>query len=773
MVITWQYWFLERLDSFLDELATISYGHCMDAVGWRQIVADDIHLCEEDIHWLIECMAHLALTYTVHFERKVVNLVEAYPFKMLWMIYSEPSESCSERAKVSKDIMQTPDHKLDPCNVKLKKLFEADLEYASSTSLASNRLFNVLMTISAKLKIHTQRVEDMNNFIKSQGLRSPNISLELLGSRMTLKSAACEGITSQFQWSKHSKRMISLMDACMDNYQSGMDLMSEPLRWSCPEPISLPPKQQFEDALVDMYPHVADMKSQIQARSKANQLKNALLGFRVKHSLCNIDMAISLGKRADRVWVPVMLDQGLGIECKLTSDTKSLDDDSKVEYFQWHVCEGQASKSLVDFMDGVTVTSRGTSFYVMQVSAKLSSQDTLCIGDMHLKLNIDMDQAPKRLLTMKSHKKVRTHNPINSEPVVPEEIAAEPVTHPIDNDDEDGEADADIVEAADDADAAFDISKALEESMDSYDGVDDDSSLVNVEDRFAVQAAEDLEIRRAFAEDKKQAQHHCHDNETDVVQDVLNERLKSNMAVKAKLLEQEKRVFLNKWQDVLESWSAECPQGCLALVTLKLHNDGAVGENGSMSLVRHNGDINYINWVNPCTRLGRIVQLDLQGCAKWITSSQTPTITVADCDIIDKAVGTRCLQIKGPTPNQIKRNPSVANPRPEFSEEVQRIKVICDLSPPDQCVLCSGCTDLRHDVIDELMRCPICLMSLHPSCAISLGADVSVVRGRLSKQQACEGLHHFDEGAVDTLLQQMGLSVNKRNLCPWCKRVLF
>ena len=119
------------------------------------------------------------------------------------------------------------------------------------------------------MKGDTQAVEGLNKLVQLQGNRSPNISLELLCSRVQIKaqlghmgvSAGMPGVSQKTRWSAVEPAAQQLLATCMQHSQSDGPLGHEALpykddqepRWAPPPPLSLtsdvlPTKAQVQQA---------------------------------------------------------------------------------------------------------------------------------------------------------------------------------------------------------------------------------------------------------------------------------------------------------------------------------------------------------------------------------------------------------------------------------------------------------------------------------------------------------------------------------------------
>jgi len=93
-------------------------------------------------------------------------------------------------------MMDTPDEKLEINARKIKRRHLADVMRAAEqgTLRAGCPLSIMLLRIRARCQCDTTEIESINSLIGFIGARAPNISLELLSSRVTIKKAVALGL---------------------------------------------------------------------------------------------------------------------------------------------------------------------------------------------------------------------------------------------------------------------------------------------------------------------------------------------------------------------------------------------------------------------------------------------------------------------------------------------------------------------------------------------------------------------------------------------------
>ena len=136
--------------------------------------------------------------------------------------------------------------------MKVRNLFQRDLEQTSRDGTVGMFMFVFLRTVRKKVKADVTFNEGMNSLVKHVNNKCPTIRLPLLDARAGLKAAL--GFAEPQSWKKRLPAARSLLDSCL----AGEDLIDEVLgeqeRWLPPvRSTSLPP----DDTIRSEYDRIA------------------------------------------------------------------------------------------------------------------------------------------------------------------------------------------------------------------------------------------------------------------------------------------------------------------------------------------------------------------------------------------------------------------------------------------------------------------------------------------------------------------------------------
>ena len=106
---------------------------------------------------------------------------------MCWFQKSRPNVPCEHRQRVAREILAKDPADLEANALKVRNLCPHDLQQAKETGTCGLKLYSISKTIAYKAIANIEELEGLNNLIKLQGTRAPNISLELLDARMCTK----------------------------------------------------------------------------------------------------------------------------------------------------------------------------------------------------------------------------------------------------------------------------------------------------------------------------------------------------------------------------------------------------------------------------------------------------------------------------------------------------------------------------------------------------------------------------------------------------------
>ncbi len=168
---------------------------------WRQVVVEQAK--PEDHQWLLNMAADLFMWNLADFMRRVVRVTQLYPERMFLILFELPWNYRLRRQKVAGEMLDPGmlEH-LDTNAKKIVTLFRHELEHVKDTGCCPKQLWFQIYNLSKTYSPRTDTVEGVNSFVKLQGTKSPNISLELLSSRLTIKRKIGCVALGNFTWRK-------------------------------------------------------------------------------------------------------------------------------------------------------------------------------------------------------------------------------------------------------------------------------------------------------------------------------------------------------------------------------------------------------------------------------------------------------------------------------------------------------------------------------------------------------------------------------------------
>ena len=115
-----------------------------------------------DADWLRRFLLAVLLQQASCFERKVVQPLEKFPFKLLLLAKAADDEVCSTRQKVAAEILGTQTHMLEINARKMKSTFESDLTVAMNQGLLVGHLRVSIRGLAQRWQADTRESERIN-----------------------------------------------------------------------------------------------------------------------------------------------------------------------------------------------------------------------------------------------------------------------------------------------------------------------------------------------------------------------------------------------------------------------------------------------------------------------------------------------------------------------------------------------------------------------------------------------------------------------------------
>ena len=180
----------------------------------------------------------LVLTHASQYHRRVVSVLNQFPFVLLKMTKSARDKVCEERKAIANRLMSTDESKLETSTLKFRRLFSSDCLHAASTGLLTHRLEVALGGLRHMMRSDVRESERVNKQIKLILERSPSATCDLLSSRVALKyylgQANVGSGHTRAKWSSYKPIAQKLQNDCLAGWDSKEQLSSRADRFAPP-----------------------------------------------------------------------------------------------------------------------------------------------------------------------------------------------------------------------------------------------------------------------------------------------------------------------------------------------------------------------------------------------------------------------------------------------------------------------------------------------------------------------------------------------------------
>ncbi|CAE7209979.1 unnamed protein product, partial [Symbiodinium sp. CCMP2456] len=187
----------------------------------------------------------LLMLHWAAFRRRIIRPLMQYPMKLFWLIKSHPKRYCARRQQVAQELLELDAHELDSATRKIKELCCRELQHMRITGVfpdvsspSGSFLYAFLKGLARLLPADTQAIEGINSCIKLMGRRAPNMSLELMSSRLAIRRALSEdhSMARRKKWSAIKSTAEGLMQSIVGFKTASLAILSNENRWSVPLP---------------------------------------------------------------------------------------------------------------------------------------------------------------------------------------------------------------------------------------------------------------------------------------------------------------------------------------------------------------------------------------------------------------------------------------------------------------------------------------------------------------------------------------------------------
>ena len=218
---------------------------------WNDVLTQ-AELAEPKVHNVMFVhLFHGAAEYDLRIKKPTLQ----WPARMLLMVKQPAGTYCEIRKTVASEVLGADVHYLEINTLKIRTIFQGELERARDTGKLDESLFQLLWWIARKWRADTQEVEGINSCLKMLIARAPNIQLALASARLAIRKALrIIGVTGSrtCKWSVLAPVVDALLKTALPYYGDTDDIFAREDRFApmfihpVPAPISFA-GMQLED----------------------------------------------------------------------------------------------------------------------------------------------------------------------------------------------------------------------------------------------------------------------------------------------------------------------------------------------------------------------------------------------------------------------------------------------------------------------------------------------------------------------------------------------
>lgn len=210
-----------KFDEIMDGFQRILDASCPN---WRLLHTLLDGESEDMISSKVAILVSLTLQSASEVHRRIGGVVNSFPAKLAWMIYTtDPNQPCEKRKKVSADLLRSPSQNLDASfTQKFRDLLKDDLGRCSSTGCLEPMLHQLLFESFSLLVMDTQEVEGCNSIIKKVVQIAPSIKLPLLSDRLMIKKTLTPRVLKGATASLRREARLETLQYCADYHQASL-----------------------------------------------------------------------------------------------------------------------------------------------------------------------------------------------------------------------------------------------------------------------------------------------------------------------------------------------------------------------------------------------------------------------------------------------------------------------------------------------------------------------------------------------------------------------
>lgn len=242
-----------QADAYMDEFCAI----IADTSGE---VAAIMAACSQDAD-VQEFMQSTSILLRLHtaasFHRRVWEPLHRWPWLFFVFLGRPYGQVCAKRQELARQLMEVPLADLEVNAVKIRLMCHDHIQVSRMTGRCTPWFWRFLCVLAQTLKPDVQLNESFNSGIKLQAERNPNISLELLSSRLSLKHALGGTFRQTASARRDWRKKISMVfqQCCQAEPSEATAIMHDTDRWAAPPaPDSVPTDTMIRNTLRETRP---------------------------------------------------------------------------------------------------------------------------------------------------------------------------------------------------------------------------------------------------------------------------------------------------------------------------------------------------------------------------------------------------------------------------------------------------------------------------------------------------------------------------------------
>ena len=190
--------------------------------------------------YLSDGIRKVVLKVIAEFKRRVLDVVQSYPWKLMWFACTDPDAASDTRLRLAKELLDTPLEQLHSAAKKCLAVFKRDLIYCVvHQGKVTGRMYSIIRYICLKAKADTQEIEGIMSLIKLAVKRcSSQVSLQYVDAMVGIIKHLGMGTRASkpSKWSGVKDEVDEMVHTAVEHAALGIEVQSNLQRWALPPP---------------------------------------------------------------------------------------------------------------------------------------------------------------------------------------------------------------------------------------------------------------------------------------------------------------------------------------------------------------------------------------------------------------------------------------------------------------------------------------------------------------------------------------------------------